>query len=176
MGIPFSLLSTALGGIFRGRLDTRTPLYVAAGANAVNLFLDPLLIFGFGPFAAYAAPGAAAATVVAEAIAAGALLTKLRQTPLWPQVQSLVKLPRWRDVSEFAGASGAVLLRTAALQSTLLLATSTVARQAGGDAADMAAHQVRPFTTRVSCNMLVSVCRRTSSESEHSLHRLRTVR
>jgi Na+-driven multidrug efflux pump len=91
VGIPFSLTSTALGGAFRGRLDTRTPLYVAIGANAVNLALDPLLIFGLGPFSAFGAPGAAAATVAAELIGAAALASQLRKTALWPQVR--VRVP-----------------------------------------------------------------------------------
>lgn len=141
LGIPFSLVTTALGGAFRGMLDTRTPLTVAAGANALNLALDPVLIFGLGPLPAFAAPGAAAATVVAEALAAVVLLRRLSTTPLQPQ---WLGLPEWRQVREFVGASGAVLTRTAALQSTLLLATATVARHAAaGGAAEIAAHQVR---------------------------------
>ena len=139
VGIPFTLLTTALGGIFRGRLDTRTPLYVAAAANIVNLALDPLLIFGLGPFAKFAAPGAAAATVVAEVIGSTLLLRQLKQTSLWP---GKLTVPVWAEVKEFAGASGAVLVRTASLQSTLLLATSTVSRHASNDGVEIAAHQV----------------------------------
>lgn len=144
LGIPFSLVTTALGGAFRGMLDTRTPLTVAAAANALNLALDPVLIFGLGPVPAFAAPGAAAATVVAEAVAAAALLRRLSTTRLWPR---WLGLPKWGQVHEFAEASGAVLTRTAALQSTLLLATATVARHAAvGGAAEVAAHQVRHHT------------------------------
>lgn len=139
IGIPFTLLTTALGGIFRGRLDTKTPLIVAAAANAVNLALDPLLIFGFGPVAKLAAPGAAAATVVAEVIGASLLLQQLRSTPLWPQSFGL---PAWAEVKDFVGASSAVLVRTGALQSTLLLATSSVSRHAGDAGVEVAAHQV----------------------------------
>jgi hypothetical protein len=140
LGIPFSLLSTALGGAFRGLLDTRTPLFVAAAANLVNLILDPILIFGLGPVPTFGASGAAAATVVAEVLAACSLLHNLAQTRVWPRRLELPQLGKMREV---LGASGAVLTRTAVLQSTLLLATATVAHHAAdGNVQEVAAHQV----------------------------------
>jgi Na+-driven multidrug efflux pump len=174
LGIPFTLLSTALGGIFRGRLDTRTPLAVAFAVNAVNLTLDPLLIFGLGPFKPLAAPGAAAATVAAEALGAALLLAQLRSTPLWPRS---LGLPEWGEVREFAGASGAVLLRTAALQSTLLLATATVSRHAGDGAADIAGHQARGRASlRLSMRQLLAAGATTCSpRCQHTGHARLTV-
>jgi len=49
--------------VFRGLGDTRTPLAATLGCNAVNLVLNPLLIFGLG----WGVAGAAQATVLAEA-------------------------------------------------------------------------------------------------------------
>ena len=57
----------------RLQLDTRTPLAITLGANVVNLALDPLLIFRCG----YGVGGAAAATAVAEWLAAAAYLACL---------------------------------------------------------------------------------------------------
>jgi putative MATE family efflux protein len=48
--------------------DTKTPSVIMLVAVAVNIILDPLLIFGIGPFPALALAGAALATAIARAI------------------------------------------------------------------------------------------------------------
>ena len=72
LSAPAALVGTVAVGAFRGLLDTKTPLLVSGGANLVNLALDPILIFGFGPVPAFGVAGAAAATTAAEWIAAAA--------------------------------------------------------------------------------------------------------
>src|SRR5690606_28383036 len=67
---PAVLIITASNGIFRGWQDTRTPFLVALVVNAVNLVLDPILIFGVG----LGLRGAAIATVVAQWTGAAAFL------------------------------------------------------------------------------------------------------
>ena len=44
------LLTMALGGFYSGRGKTRVVMYVDFLLAAVNIGLDPLLIFGLGPF------------------------------------------------------------------------------------------------------------------------------
>lgn len=56
---PIVFLFTALQGAAQGRSDTRGPMFANLLANAVNLALDPLLIFGFGPVPALGIEGAA---------------------------------------------------------------------------------------------------------------------
>ncbi len=58
----------------QGAGDTRRPMVFMVVANAVNLTLDPLLIFGWGPFPRLGVVGAAWATVIAQAAAAGVSL------------------------------------------------------------------------------------------------------
>ncbi|XP_009354744.1 protein DETOXIFICATION 43 isoform X2 [Pyrus x bretschneideri] len=48
IGAPAVLLTLAMQGIFRGFKDTKTPLYVIVAGYAVNIALDPLLIFVCG--------------------------------------------------------------------------------------------------------------------------------
>jgi MATE family multidrug resistance protein len=60
---PVVYLFTALQGALQGRGDTRTPMVANLLANAVNLVLDPLLIFGWGPFPALGIEGAAVGCV-----------------------------------------------------------------------------------------------------------------
>lgn len=66
LGGPGVLVSIAAFGIMRGQQDMSTPLWVAGGINVMNMILDPLLIFGWGPFPAMGVAGAALASVIAQ--------------------------------------------------------------------------------------------------------------
>jgi len=52
--------------VFRAWGDTRTPMKLLVGSLAANAALDPLLMFGIGPFPRWGVAGAAAATVVSR--------------------------------------------------------------------------------------------------------------
>lgn len=56
--------------VLRGLGDSRTPLKFLAYATGINIVLDPLFIFGFGPIPAMGVSGAALATVLAQGISA----------------------------------------------------------------------------------------------------------
>ncbi len=56
--------------IIRGLGDSKTPGTVMAISASVNVLLDPLLIFGLGPFPALGIRGAAIATVLARSLTA----------------------------------------------------------------------------------------------------------
>jgi len=78
-GVPLFFGSFALAAWFQGRGDTRTPMVAGVLANAVNIGLDPLFIFGWGGFPELGVRGAAVATVIAWALQAtilGALASK----------------------------------------------------------------------------------------------------
>jgi len=64
LGAPLAFVLIALKAWFEGRGDTRTPMVASVLANAVNITLDPLLIFGWGPVPAMGTGGAALATVI----------------------------------------------------------------------------------------------------------------
>jgi putative MATE family efflux protein len=54
--------------VLRASGDTKTPSYVMAFGGLVNVILDPILIFGWGPIPAFGIQGAAMSTLIAWAI------------------------------------------------------------------------------------------------------------
>lgn len=58
LAAPLFFLTLALSGYFQGSGDTRTPMVGTVAANAINLVLSPMLIFGFGPMPELGVAGA----------------------------------------------------------------------------------------------------------------------
>jgi putative MATE family efflux protein len=54
--------------VLRASGDTKTPSYVMAFGGLINVILDPILIFGWGPVPAFGIQGAAIATLIAWAV------------------------------------------------------------------------------------------------------------
>jgi putative MATE family efflux protein len=65
-GLISIFLGFALDAAFRGTGDTKTPFIVISIGLALNMILDPFLIFGIGPFPTMGTGGAALATIIAH--------------------------------------------------------------------------------------------------------------
>jgi len=63
-GIWIFFINDALGSIFRASGDTKSPTIAFASGTVINIILDPLLIFGWGPFPEFGLAGAAVATII----------------------------------------------------------------------------------------------------------------
>ncbi len=57
-----------INSIFRGSGDVKTPMITLGISSILNIILDPLLIFGLGPFPELGVKGAAIATVSGQAV------------------------------------------------------------------------------------------------------------
>ncbi|MBN1165145.1 MAG: MATE family efflux transporter [Candidatus Krumholzibacteriota bacterium] len=67
-GLIFVVFPMVSNNAIRAKGDTRTPALIMMVAVAINVVMDPLLIFGLGPFPRMELAGAAAATVIARAV------------------------------------------------------------------------------------------------------------
>ncbi len=100
--VPFTFLFMAYRSVMQGAGDTVRPMYLVIASNVLNIVLDPLLIFGVGPFPQMGIAGAAWATLTARAVAAiigvyllfrGNMAIQLRPRhlrPHWPIIRQLL--------------------------------------------------------------------------------------
>lgn len=65
-GIPMIFLTLNFAGIYVGSGQSNIPFYYNASGLILNIVLDPLLIFGIGPFPAMGTNGAALATTLSQ--------------------------------------------------------------------------------------------------------------
>lgn len=79
--------------VFRAHGDTRLPGKMMVVSSLVNLVLDPLFIFGIGPWEGWGLPGAAWATAIAFAVGLWFTCRKLYRrdwatsVALWPEIK-----------------------------------------------------------------------------------------
>ncbi|MEO0107786.1 MAG: MATE family efflux transporter [candidate division WOR-3 bacterium] len=79
LALPFFFVSAVLASAFQALGDTRTPMWVALAANAVNIVLDPVLILGWLHCPRLGILGAALATAAAQLMGTIALAVLLRR-------------------------------------------------------------------------------------------------
>jgi len=91
------------GSALQGAGNTAMPMVAMLTANLLNLALDPLLIFGWGPIPAGGVRGAAWATVLSQTVACAVMLgvmarghvrLRLRAGDLWPRWEPVARLLR----------------------------------------------------------------------------------
>ncbi len=67
-GMFFSFINQVLVALINATGNSRTPFFAMAVGLGANIVLDPVLIFGVGPFPKWGVAGAAVATVTAQGI------------------------------------------------------------------------------------------------------------
>ena len=103
LGVPFAFAYMAFSALMRAAGDTRTPMKITLVTVFLNILLDPLLIFGVGPFPKLEVAGAAIATITANAVGAltgfylmfsGRVALKLKPSNLRPDLEFYSRLFR----------------------------------------------------------------------------------
>ena len=99
--VIFSYLNAILTGLLTAAGNSRTPFIVNVAGLVFNVVLDPVLIFGIGPFPELGVSGAAAATVTAQALVSLLFFQAvLREKVLFPHLRLWVLVPVkvWREI------------------------------------------------------------------------------
>jgi putative MATE family efflux protein len=129
LGLPFAFLALGGQGYLRGIADLRTPLVIVIAANAVNVVLEVLFVYGFD----WGIEGSAWGTVIAQAGMGAAFIVVILRAAVGEARPSRALMRRLLVIGRH------IFVRTAALLSAFTLAGAVIARF--GDAS-LAAHQI----------------------------------
>jgi putative MATE family efflux protein len=129
LGLPPALLALAGQGYLRGISNLRRPFVIVVAANALNVVLELLLVYGFH----WGIAGSAAGTAIAQAAMGVAFVVEL----LRPHTDS--KRPSLHEMRPMIRIGRQIFVRTTALYASFLVAASLCARM--GDA-QLGAHQI----------------------------------
>ena len=129
IGLPFAFVARAGEGYLRGVSNLRTPLVIFVAANALNVVLELLFVYGFG----WGIAGSAWGTVLAQAVMGGAFVVVMLPTLL-----GRVRLDA-RLLRRLLSLGRHIFVRTAALYASFVAAGAVAARF--GDPS-LAAHQI----------------------------------
>ncbi len=140
VGMPLAGASDAIEATFIGWGDSRAPLYVSVATVGVNLALDPVLIFGWGPAPALGVRGAALATVAgfgAGFVLAAALALRGRNGWMYSRAAAVFRIDELRELLDV----GAPVAGQGVVRQVVRVLVVAVAFAAGG-AAGLAAYSV----------------------------------
>lgn len=115
MGVPFVVIPMIGNNIVRGTGDTLTPGIIMIVIALFNVVLDPLFIFGIGPFPEMGIKGAAVATVISRGMGLIAILYVLiKRTGLLSFSLGSLKaiFATWKNVLFIAGPASLSMLIT----------------------------------------------------------------
>src|SRR5690349_12240580 len=129
-GLPCALIALAGQGWLRGMSRLREPLVILLAANTVNVVLEVVLVYGLD----LGLDGSALGTVLAQAGMGAAFAALLLRAE---HVGS--RQPAWAGMHSVLSIGSAILVRTAALLASFLIAGAVCARISP---AALAAHQI----------------------------------
>ena len=115
LGVPFVVIPMIGNNIVRATGDTFTPGMLMVAIALVNVVLDPLMIFGIGPFPEMGIKGAALATVISRSIGLIVILVILikREKLITIYIGTLKPIfQTWKKVLYIAGPASLAMLIT----------------------------------------------------------------
>ena len=100
-GMPVVAIPMVGNNIIRATGDTKTPMKIMLASVMTNIVLDPLLIFGPGPFPELGLSGAALATVISRTIAMSLslhVLVNKKKLVAWEGINLQEMLICWKQI------------------------------------------------------------------------------
>lgn len=135
LGVGFLIVPMMGNSAIRATGDTKTPSFIMIFASLLNGILDPLLIFGIGPFPRLELQGAAVASVIAWMLTFAASLWILGRRE---RMLEFVK-PRWKEMTASWKQIFAVGLPASANNIVLPLALGLLTRLVAGQGTESVA-------------------------------------
>jgi putative MATE family efflux protein len=132
LGVPAMVIVLAGTGYLRGLQDTRTPLAVALGTAVANLVLEVGLVYGLDQ----GIGASALSTVIAQTGGAAVYLWRLAGAA---RAEGADLAPDPPVIRALARVGGNLVIRTAALRASLIVATAVATRLG---TVEVAAHQI----------------------------------
>jgi putative efflux protein, MATE family len=93
IGMAFYFINPVFTAIFNGYGDSRTPFNINVIGLITNMVLDPLLIYGIGPFPKWGVEGAAIATIFAQFVVTVVFIYSAKNKPELFHELNLLKFP-----------------------------------------------------------------------------------
>ncbi len=135
LGLPLVIIPQVGNSGVRAAGDTKTPAKIMLTVLTINAILDPLMMFGYGPFPELGLRGAAIATVISQGIAMVISLIVLRRMGLFALESQRMSevLSAWKRILTIAIPAGVTQLITPISTGviTSIVATYGVAAVAG---------------------------------------------
>lgn len=126
IGIPFTLITIGIFGVFRGLQNTITPMAIALVGTSLNIVLDIILVYGIegilSPMHIY---GAAYASVIAQVTMAGLAVFLLYKKT---KITLRFSLPFNKKIRDFLSMFLDLIIRTLALNIALYFGSSFAAK------------------------------------------------
>lgn len=113
LGMVFFSLNPIFTGIFNGAGDSTTPFKINVIGLVLNIILDPILIFGFGPIPRLGTTGAAIATVLAQITVTVVFIWEARKRPELFSGLKLLAKPEQQQVQHIVKLGFPVALHSA---------------------------------------------------------------
>jgi putative MATE family efflux protein len=129
IGIPFMLVALAGEGFLRGVADLRTPLVILVVANALNVVLEVLFVYGLD----WGLTGSAWGTVIAQGLMGAWFAAKMLQA------RADSRRPSWERMRPLVQMGGDLTIRSLALLGAFTVGSALAARMG---TADIAAHNI----------------------------------
>ena len=126
IGIPFTLITIGVFGIFRGLQNTITPMSIAIVGTLLNIVLDIILVYGIeGVLSPMHIYGAAYASVIAQVTMAGLAIFLLHKKT---KISLRFSLPFNKKIRDFLSMFFDLIIRTLALNIALYFGSSFAAK------------------------------------------------